>query len=299
MPFYGSRSHLYNTEHMKTFYEITARNFGWGWGYGFFSNYRVCLEQLILHYERNDKRIPYINWGGTTWVESFSPSDPYPVMTDENPFDFWYDQEIPQLTDEVIVCPNKVADTIDHASDYFSDTTQLKRQQYVDRLYLKPKKHILDAVDNIYEKELRGHTVLGIMARGSEYNNVHPQYGIFGIDDYIAGISKILDKNTDIDKLFIVSEETEFVEKLHKAFPSSYFVPDVFRRTDETFEYIVTVHFWCNISRKRENHCRLLGEEVILQTKLLGKCDYLFGRFSGVLAGAVLWGDNIKKVYQL
>ena len=59
------------------------------------------------------------------------------------------------------------------------------------------------------------------------------------------------------------------------------------------------VHCWPNVSNKRENNCRLLGEEVIIQTKLMGKCDYLFGRLSGVLAGAVLWNENIKKVYKI
>jgi len=284
---------------MKTFYEITPKNFGWGWGYGFFSNYRVCLEQLILHYERSDNRIPYINWGGTTWVEGFDPLDKKPVMTDDNPFDFWFDQYIPQPTDIITPCLNEPTDMIDHATTYYNNPVQLKRQQNVDSIYLKPKKYIIDTIDSVYEREIKGHTVLGVMARGSEYNNVHPQYGVFGIDDYIEGVSKILDKNPDIDKLFLVSEETDFIEKLHKTFPASFFIPDVFRRTDELFEYIVHVHYWMNVSNKRDNHCRLLGEETIIQTKLLGKCDYLFGRQCGVVCGAVLWGENIKKVYIL
>jgi hypothetical protein len=54
-----------------------------------------------------------------------------------------------------------------------------------------------------------------------------------------------------------------------------------------------------NVSTKRNDHCKLLGEETIIQTKLLGKCDYLFGRLSGVFAGAVLWNENIKKVFKI
>lgn len=36
-----------------------------------------------------------------------------------------------------------------------------------------------------------------------------------------------------------------------------------------------------------------MGKNII---KLLGKCDYLFGRHCGLIAGAVLWNENIKDV---
>ena len=283
---------------MRTFYEITPKNCGWGLGHGFFSNYRICLEQLILHHESLSTMIPYVSWAKTTFVEGFVPGDVMPDVT-ENPFDFWFDQAIPEEGDEVIMCTNKVGDTIDHARDYFNDPVQLKRQRDVDSLYMKPKQHLLDKIEEIYNAELKGHTTLGVMARGAEYNSAHPQYGIFGIDDYVREIRKILTANPAIDKLFLASEESEYVERLHKEFPNSYFMPDVFRRTDETMEYILGRNFWCNISTKRAYHCRLLGEETVIQTKLLGKCDYLFGRHCGILAGAVLWGENLKQVFKI
>jgi len=284
---------------MKTFYEIKTTEHGWGWGYGFFSNYRVCLDQLILYHEKGGKDIPYINWAGTTWVEGFNPFDEMPVMKEGNPFDQWFDQDIPQEGDTVYNHKYKICVAIDHARDYFDEPTELRRQQYVDRLYIKPKQCLIDRANEIYDNHLRGHTVLGVMARGTEYNAHHPMYGVFNVSDYIREISGILNDNKDIDKLFLVSEDDDYINILHDAFPSSYFVPNVFRKTDEAMEYMIRVHCWCNVSTKRKDHCRLLGEETIIQTKLLGKCDYLFGRFSGVLAGAVLWGDNIKKLYKI
>jgi hypothetical protein len=283
---------------MSTFYQITPKNHGWGLGNGFFSNYRVCLEQLILHHESKVPWIPYVSWAKTTFVEGFVPGDVMPDET-ENPFDFWFDQIIPSKDDTVIECTNRIGDTIDHAKDYFNDPVQLKRQQDVDRFYMRPKDHILKTIEDIYKNQLEGHTTLGIMARGAEYNSAHPMYGIFGTDDYIREIDIILAGNPQIDKLFIASEESEYVQKIHEAFPRSYFMPDVFRRTDETMEYIINRTFWANISTKRKDHCRLLGEETVIQTKLLGKCNYLFGRHCGVLAGAVLWGENIQKVFKI
>lgn len=282
---------------MSTFYVITPKNHGWGWGYGFFSNYRICLEQLIDLYQTNKNMMPYIDWSKTTWSGNFNPFETNTCLSNENPFDWWFDQKIPQTNDIKILCTSSPRpDLIDHAKHYFNDPN-LKIQQLVDKLYMKPKDFILEKIQAIYEKEFVGHKVLGVMARGAEYNACHPFYGVYGIDVYIKEIHKVLKENPDITKIFIVSEESAFIEKIHKEFPNSYFMPDVFRRTDETEEYINRVHCWINVSRKRENHTRLLGEEAIIQIKLLGKCNYLFGRFCGLTAGAILWNENIEKLY--
>jgi len=285
---------------MAIFYNITPTNHGWGYGYGFFSNYRICLEQLIHHHETKGVGTPYINWDLTTWIEGFNPFESKIFKSRYNPFDQWFDQIIPQLGDEVVHCTyGPRPDLIDHAQHYFDNPDQLKRQQTIDKLYIKPKQYIIDQIDEIYKNEFEGHNVLGVMARGTEYNLHHPMYGVFGIEDYINHIDKVLSENPEITKIFIVSEDTEYVEKIHEKFPSSYFVPNVFRRTDETLEYINRVHCWPNVSTKRENHCKLLGEETIIQTKLLSKCDHLLGRLSGVLCGAILWNENIKKLHKL
>ena len=285
---------------MSKFYRIQPITHGWGYGYGFFSNYRIVLEQLIHHHETGGQGKPYIDWGRTTWVEGFNPFESTTLIPNGNPFDNWFDQEIPTSNDTIIDCVNGPRpDLIHHGKHYFDEPEQLKRQQTIDKLYIKPKQFILDKIEKIYDNEFKGHVVLGVMARGTEYNLHHPMYGVFGVDDYIKEIKNILENNPQITKLFMVSEDMEYIEALTKAFPSSYFMPNVFRRTDETMEYINRVHCWPNVSTKRENHCQLLGEEVIIQSKLLGKCDYLFGRLSGVLAGSVLWNENIKQVFKI
>jgi hypothetical protein len=294
---------------MKKYYRIQPIYHGWGYGYGFFSNYRICLEHLIHHHETKGDGIPYIDWGRTTWVEGFTPNmsdilghtrQTSKLIPNGNPFDYWFDQDIPQADDIIVDCtvPRR-SEIIDHSKHYFDEPDQLIRQQTVDKLYIKPKQFILDKVDKIYEKELKGYTTLGMMIRGTEFDAIHPEYGIFTIHDYIKKIQTILDENPQINKLFFVSEDGDYIEALSKAFPNSYYVPNVFRKTDETPEYYNKVHCWIEVSTKRENHCRLLGEEAIVQTKLLGKCDYLFGKTSGLFCGGILWNENIKKVFKI
>ena len=285
---------------MNNIYVIPPTNHGWRFGYGFFSNYRICLEQLIHHHESGGSGVPYIDWGQTTWVEGFNPFESKILVPKGNPFDFWFDQTIPKEGDQITICRNTPRpDLIDHAKHYFDEPAQLNRQQTIDRFYIKPKQYIVDKIDKIYEDELKDHTVLAIMARGTEYNLHHPQYGLFGVQDYINEVEKILEDHDEITKLYVVSEDQEYIDTIRKAFPNSYAISGVFRRTDETMEYINRVHCWPNVSTKRENHCKLLGEEVIIQSKLMGKCDYLFGRLSGMLAGGVLWSENLKKVFKI
>ena len=141
--------------------------------------------------------------------------------------------------------------------------------------------------------------MLGVIARGCEFSHWHPHYGVHTIYDYIHEIQKILNANNQITKIFIVSEDSKYVELLHKTFSNSYFMKDVFRRTNETQEYMNRVFLWPNVDTKRKNQNKLLGEETIIQTKLLGKCNYLFGKQTGVFAEEILWGENIKQIYKV
>ena len=295
---------------MEKYYSISPIFNQNGIGSGFFSNYRIVLEKLINFHETNHEGlIPYINWANTTFVDGFDPIIEYgnivggdmKIDDTNNPFDLWFEQNNPYKngTDigNIIVSSIDRTMIIDHKKHYFDEPEVLKKQQTIDRLYIKPKQYILDKVDEIYEKEFKGHVVLGVMARGSEYNYWHGDiYGSFGVEPYIEHIKKILNENPEITKLFIASDETDYINAIHDSFPNSYFIPDVFRRTDETMEYINRVPCWMNVSKKRKNHCKLLGEETIIQTKLLSKCNYLTGRMSGIIAGAVLWNENIKNI---
>lgn len=268
-------------------------------GSGFFSNYRIILESLMLN-DDNMGGIPYIDWSETAWVEGFDPFNMDHPVKNENPFDFWFDQKIP-ITDSVIDNPiNQNSNIlINHSFDYYNDKLSLGKQREIDNKYLKIKKTILDKIHEIYENEFRCHTVLGVIARGCEFNFHHPYYGVYSIEEYINSIKLVLEKKPEITKLFLVSEDSNYIRLMKENFPNSYFVPNIFRRTDETLEYMNRVFLWPNVSSKRENQNKLLGEETIIQTKLLGKCDYLFGIHSGIFAAAVLWGENIKEIFKL
>lgn len=285
---------------MKTYCRISPTSSCNNFGSGFFSNYRIILSKLIFFHEKKISGIPYIDWGDTAWVEGYNPFNGDILIKKENPFDFWFEQSIPNNDDIVETLggfnPHEI---IDHSKDYFNNSVELLKQKEVDLIYLKPKQHILSKIDDIYEKNLKNHTTLGVIARGCEFSHYHPNYGVFGIQDFINKINKVLDENKQITKIFIVSEDSNYIEILKKEFPNSYYMSNVFRRTNETIDYMNRVYLWPNVDTKRPNQNELLGEETIIQSKLLGKCDYLLGMHSGGFCGAILWGENIKQIFKM
>lgn len=284
---------------MKKFYNINLKNHN-QYGGGFFSNYRICLDYLIRHHDSKIETIPYIDWSSTAFVDGFDINQNPPVPPNSNnPFDHWFDQQIPTDQDEFIQFSNNqpLHSIISHGKNYFDDPVNLNRQQTIDKLYIKPKKYILDQIDEIYNNKFKTNVLLGVIIRSTEYNLYHPEYGCYTIDEYIKKINKILENNSSINKIFIVSEDQYNIDRIHKEFTNSISV-EAYRKTTETNEYCSAV-LWPNFYNGRSDHRKKLGEETIIQAKLLGKCDYLMGIHSGVFAGSILWNENIKQIFKI
>ncbi len=282
---------------MSEFIRISPTD-GRNFGSGFFSNYRICLAKLIYIEENKIEGIPYIDWGETAWVEGYNPFNGSQLIRNENPFDFWFNQYQPTENDVIKSIDCNPHTIINHGLDYINNPL-LTKQKYTDKINIELNNEINSKINNIYNSEFKNEVVLGVMARGCEFFHYHAQYGVFNIQDYVNKINEILIENPEITKLFLVSEDSEYIRILKEHFPNSYFIEDAFRRTTETLEYMSQVYLWPNIDTKRPNQNKLLGEETIIQTKLLGKCDYLLGMHTGIFCGAILWNENIKKIYKL
>jgi hypothetical protein len=288
----------------KIFYNISP-NIRDNYGSGFFANYRISLSKLISFHNQNIDGIPYVNWSRTLFVEGFTCDPTYPECLEKNPkessynpFDFWFEQQIPNSHDKILNFEHNIlSGIINHSKNYWKESG-LDIQRVVDNLYIKPKRHLIENINNTYKNYFEGGEILGVVARSTEYQTFHKEYGFFTPENYIRTIEKILSMNNEIKKIFIVCEDLEFLLQIKNHFNSiSFYLENVYRRTDEPYSYVNKTICWPNFSNRRENHCRLLGEETIIQTKLLGQCDYLVGGHSGVMSGAILWGEKIKNFY--
>ncbi len=265
-------------------------------GGGFFSLYFFVLSMVIDCYNRGLK--PYIDLRRTSFVEDYNPySDPIPVNPD-NPWDWWFEQEQPPQ--------GEILEEVEYSIKNFALDKQVWKRSDIpfarmlaDK-YMQIKPHILKRVDNYYNEFMKGKVILGVMARGCEFNNYHPQFGKHSVDSWVDAIHGIKVTHGDINSIFLVTEDSTYTPVICNTFPETLYLKDVFRRTNETMSYMISCPLWPSIANPREHHCQLLGEECLIQALLLGRCDYMLVKLCGTSAGAVfLANENLKDVYYL
>ena len=95
---------------------------------------------------------------------------------------------------------------------------------------LKIKKEIQQQVDEFINSNLRGDWV-GIHIRGTDVSHFRRKYRRLEIEDYITYIREVLEHRY---KIFLCSDQTQFIERIHAAFPGRVFSRDILRSSDKT-----------------------------------------------------------------
>ena len=265
-------------------------------GGGFFSNFCSVMSMVIDCHNRGIQ--PYVDLRRTSFVEGYNPYfDEVPVNPD-NPWDWWFDQEQPSSEDTLVEV--EFAPTKNFAHDvhvWKREDIPFARMVFDKYLHIKP--HIIDRANKYYNESLKGYVVLGVMARGGEFNTYHPEFGKHNINSWIDGISKMVKRYPDINKVFLVTEDNTYIQPICDAYPNTVYL-DVFRRTKESLSFMINTPLWPSMNSPRPDHCRLLGEECLIQALLLGMCDYMCVKQCGTANGAVfLANENLKDVYYL
>ena len=264
------------------------------WGSGFFSNFFCVISML---YEVDEIGIePYIDFSNTAFVEGYNPyQDKYTPVNAQNPWDWWfYQNPLENSSKQISIAYSNNRFNVNRKIWGIDEIVQAK---YLNNKYIKIRENILDSVNIYYNQNFANKVVLGVMARGTEMNKIHPEYGNQTIHDYLKKTKEVLRKHKEINCIYLVSEDLTNIKIFQKEFPDLIFNKDVFRRTTEDLDYTVEFPLWPCLDQSRENHNRLLGEEMLLQALLLGKCDYLIAKVCGTASAAVFFAENIKKVF--
>ncbi len=263
---------------------------------GFFSNFFYVISMLI---ECDQKGLtPYVDLRRTSFVEGYNPYfDPIPVNP-PNPWDLWFIQEQP--TEEDILVPVEFS-TKNFAHDiHLWGRADLPYARSIADKYVHIRPQILSRFWTLYNELLQGKTVLGVMARGCEFNTYHPEFGKHDISSWLGATTAVLRQHPEITDVFLVTEDSSYIEPFCKEFPNTIYLKDVFRRTKQTMNFMINTPLWPSMDSPRENHCKLLGEECLIQALLLGRSDYLCVKQCGTSSGAIFYAtDNLKDVFYL
>ena len=272
------------------------------YGAGFYSNYLRILQQLVTMEQRfrnEDGKllaVPYVDWSVSLFVDNNGvvAGRPFP----ENAKNPWYEWFIGPKDVEVYneMTANSTYDPsiINHNGDFWKDfNPYVKYLRVIDQRHNILRPHIMSKITQFYNLHFRGNRVLCVMARGSEFRYNHNLQGFWELDFYIQGTKRMLQNNPDITKVFLVTDDSNWIEPFCNEIPNTCYC-DVFRRTHQSESYVEHNPYWW-ADTIRSNHGVRLGEECLIQGHLMAKCDVLFGRQSGFVNGAMLFNENIKK----
>ena len=143
-------------------------------------------------------------------------------------------------------------------------------------------------------------TVLGIHVRGTDMKNNlgHPMPADAG--EYIERAKELLQKNPQITKIFLATDENDVKAAFEKAFAGTgtvLFSNEAFRVWDDGAVKRTGVHELA-VEHPRPLHKYLMGKEVLQDAWFLHKCNYLLCGHSNISNVAILWNDNQYKEIQ-
>jgi len=261
--------------------------------HGFFSNYFTVLSMIID--SDNQYLRPYVNLDNTSFIENYNPYTDNLPKNPVNTWNWWFEQEPINDTDNIVNIKFSTTN-ISHSEKMWGRKNLKYIKEFNDK-YIKIKPHILKKINDYYAENFKDKIVLGVMARGSEMAHWHPEYGNQTIHTWIESTKNVLIKYPEINVIFLVTEDSNYIPIYLNEFPNTIYLENIFRRTTESDEYVRKYPMWPNIANPRKNHNKLLGEECLIQAKLLGMCDYLLVKHCGTSSAAILFAtDNLKDV---
>jgi hypothetical protein len=206
-----------------------------------------------------------------------------------NPFDWIFDQwKDDSFVDFHCYTPGTYSKVDTIGLGPIEKSPLFPKMQDVRRL-VKVKSYITDKVDKFYSENMTSKT-LSVHVRTADMNLYHPEFGVFGTDDYIAKIGEIL-QTEDIDRIFVASDNMESIDRIGKVFGNVVYYDCRFREKKEVFK---------DDSMHVKNFTNpLLWEEAFVEMLLLGKgCQFLC-RVSNLANAAIIFSDTITKVHRL
>lgn len=257
---------------------------------GFFSNYFSILSTIQICLD--NKLIPYVD-SSNTW---FNPTCDFENNTIKdsniNPWNWWFDQRLDYSENLLEVEINR--HYISHNPLTFNDQYYLDHFRNVAEKYCKIQNHIIEEENSLYELYLKDKTTLAILARGTEMLLYHPEYPKVKLQNWPDIIEMYIKYNPNIDNIFLVSDDNEIIDIILSKYPNTIYLKHFFRKTNQPKEMIDNrfMPWWLISPENDPNHRKRLGEECLIQAKLLSRCQYFIGTCSGVSNAVQFFNSN-------
>ena len=143
---------------------------------------------------------------------------------------------------------------------------------------MQVKKELMECADEWFNNHIKGHWA-AVHYRGTDVK-VKFKYRYVDIEDYIAYLGKVLGDKCNI---LACSDQVQFVDRMHIAFPGRVFVRDIQRSCD--YRMLHTDPEYIGIQQKKDAFIDLL---------ILAKADFVYATGSGFVDTLRFLNPSIK-----
>jgi hypothetical protein len=266
-------------------------------GSGFYSNYFSVLSTIQ---DCTTKKLkPYVDASNTWFNPTYNVKDNTVSDLSINPWDWWFIQNKKEdITSSVKVGINR--QHINHRPDFFVFSKSKSRFKALAKEFCAIKSYILEEEELLYKQYIENKNTLGILARGTEMLIHHPEYPKVITSSWPEIIKLCLSQNPDIDNIFLVSEDKEILKSIVNAYPETKYLEHFFRSTTQTRAELSHkgAPWWLSSPNGNPNHRKRLGEESLIQIRLLSRCNYFLGSHSGMFNAVNFFNEiPFKEIY--
>tara|TARA_B100000579_G_scaffold391590_1_gene366920 strand:+ start:249 stop:1280 length:1032 start_codon:yes stop_codon:yes gene_type:complete len=226
-------------------------------GSGMFSNVNYVINHLKVCDQYNF--IPIIDMENFTTIYNEREK----INNTYNAWEYYFEKLNKYTLNEVYKSQNVIL-----TSQFYQDNmeTDIYKKDYFKYLKkIKIKKKFYKKANNFFKKNFSNNdNILGVHFRGSTYKTARGHAYPSTTPEMIKNISNLI-KKYKYNKIFLVTEELNYLKSLKKEFGKKLFFYDTFRMKNiDSFKIY-----------PRKKHRYKLGEENIIEAILLSKCNGL------------------------
>ena len=158
----------------------------------------------------------------------------------------------------------------------------------------KLKKNVLESIENFYDSKIKGKKTLGVQVRLTDMIKHH---NVSKLDAYIDKIRKILYEFSEIEQIFLSTDDSEVIEEIKRNIDIPIVYYEEMFRANKNEPHINPYDRYNN---PRQNHKYLVGFECCQEIFTLSKCDYLLrADISSISIVASIFSENITKIFKI
>ena len=285
----------YRIRRMFKKYYVICRPEG---GAGFFSNYHWVLGHVV--FAKKMGYIPVVD------MKNYSTlySEYGLVEGEDNAWNYYFDnvdavdlETVYNSGKYVIGINNPMHDysSMLHQGIFRFPTEEAVRYYYpIIEKHMKIRMDILNAYERYWDNMKEGiECLVGVHIRGTDMTNNMGHPTPASLEKYILKIDEVLQRNPQLDALFLATDEKEIVDIIQDRFSErvKIIVNSAFRSEKQDEERKVGIHEQV-LENPRYLHKYKLGLEVLYDALSLSKCNYLICGHSNISDVAILWNNN-------